>query len=147
MMRRWLVASLLALAACGAGEDEVLFSPGVVELRNGERSVEIQVEIAENAAAHERGLMFRDALDEGHGMVFVWPQAGNVAMWMKNTRMPLDMVFARDGAVTGVVAWAKPFDETPLSPGESSDFVLEIPGGYAAKTGIGSGWRVTLRRE
>lgn len=142
-----ILALLLAfwVSACGAQDDG--FANGTAVLEGDGKRVEVAVEIAESESARAKGLMFREKLDDGRGMVFTWPAAGNVAMWMKNTKIPLDMVFAREGVVVGVIAWAKPMDETPLNPGTESDFVLEVPGGYAQKTGIASGWKVTLRRD
>ena len=61
---------------------------------------------------------------------------------MRNTLIPLDMVFIRKGRVVAVVAQAKPLDETPIDPGEDSDMVLEVPGGWANSNGVAVDWDV-----
>ena len=61
---------------------------------------------------------------------------------MKNTPLPLDLLFFRQGQHVATVAWAKPFDETPLGPTDPADSVLEVPGGWAAANGVGPGWQL-----
>ena len=77
-------------------------------------------------------------------MLFVWPEAAPRTFWMKNTPIPLDMVFMRDGQVVGVIPWAKPFDESPLGVADPADMVLEVPGGWTQTHGVGTGWTLEL---
>lgn len=84
--------------------------------------------------------MFRPELAPASGMLFVYENPRRVSFWMKNTLIPLDMVFAdATGTVTRVHAGAVPGDLTAIDGGEGVQFVLEINAGLAAKLGIGPG--------
>jgi hypothetical protein len=79
-------------------------------------------------------------------MLFVFPDESVRAFWMKNTLIPLDMLFiAADGRVVGIHREATPLSTAPVGVGAPSRYVLEVPGGYAARRGIRPGDRVTLR--
>ena len=89
--------------------------------------------------------MFVDELPRGQGMLFVFEQPQTVGMWMKNTFIPLDMLFiAADGRVVGVHADAKPQSTAQISVGTPSRYVLEVQGGWAARRGVAVGDRVEL---
>ena len=117
---------------------------GVVVLDTaGGREVRVQVELALTPEEKTRGLMHREHLAEGHGMLFVFPNEEVRTFWMKNTLVPLDMIFIRaDGRVAGVVHSAEPLTTTPRTVGRPSKYVLEVPGGYARAMGIDEGARV-----
>lgn len=84
--------------------------------------------------------MFRESLPPSAGMLFVYDRPGRPSFWMKNTLIPLDMIFADpSGRVTRVHAMARPGDTTPIPGGEGVQFVLEINGGLAARLGIAPG--------
>ena len=87
----------------------------------------------------ERGLMFRRALGPDRGMVFPYNPPRNVAFWMRNTLIPLDMIFIRADRTIARIATAKPLDETPVPSGEPIGAVLEVAGGRAAELGIRQG--------
>lgn len=115
-----------------------------VELANG-TSHGLDVELALTDADRERGLMFRKALPEGTGMLFVFPAAGPHTFWMKNTLIPLDMIFAADdGAILGCVANAEPLTLTGRHVEGASKYVLEVPGGWCAEHGVAAGARLVL---
>ncbi|PZO67784.1 MAG: hypothetical protein DI498_02020 [Paracoccus denitrificans] len=130
-----------ASAACEPGEAEFLTPSG--------KQIEIATEIAATGAARQQGLMGRTHLDPRSGMLFVYPYPQRVGFWMRNTLIPLDMIFMdATGTVRHVHAHAKPLDETDI-PGNTPDdkhperqFVLEISGGEAARLGIGVGARM-----
>lgn len=108
------------------------------------------VEVADDEAERAQGLMFRDSMNPASGMLFVYDSPRRVAFWMKNTLIPLDMVFADGkGVVTRVHSGAVPQDETPIDGGEGVQFVLEINGGLAARLGIvlGAELRYPLIRD
>jgi len=90
-----------------------------------------------------RGLMFVRKLPKFAGMLFLYPKASVRSIWMKNTYIPLDLVFARgDGAVSSVVADAEPLSLTSHSAIEAINFILEINAGTAARLGIDQGSRI-----
>ncbi|WP_312526613.1 DUF192 domain-containing protein [Paracoccus sp. (in: a-proteobacteria)] len=106
----------------------------------------IQVEIADDAAERAKGLMFRKELAQGKGMLFVYQAPQPVSFWMRNTLIPLDIVYLdAQGVIRHIHEMAKPLDETPL-PGHAPDdrdtdrlFVVELPGGDAARIGLAPG--------
>lgn len=99
-----------------------------------------RVEVADTAPERSRGLMHRETLARGAGMLFVYPVAQRVSFWMRNTLIPLDMIFAdARGVVRHVHENAVPLDETPIPGGESIQYVLEINGGVARQIGIAPG--------
>ncbi|HZP41477.1 MAG TPA: DUF192 domain-containing protein [Candidatus Binatia bacterium] len=108
-------------------------------------TVVVSLEVAATPEAQQRGLMYRTALSDDHGMLFVFPREADHEFWMKNTLVPLDMLFiARDGTIVGIHAEATPLSTAPISVGKASRYVLEVPGGYAARRRIASGDRVEL---
>ena len=83
--------------------------------------------------------MFRRALAGDHGMIFPYEPAQEVAFWMKNTWIPLDIVFIRSDGAIARITHAQAMDLTPLPSGEPISAVLEIAGGRAAQLGIKEG--------
>jgi uncharacterized membrane protein (UPF0127 family) len=107
--------------------------------------IDYQVEIADDDAERQHGLMFRTSMPDGHGMLFIFPQARPQAFWMRNTYMPLDIIYiGEDGRIVSIVQ-GRPFDESPLPSGVPAIGVLEIYGGKAAEQGIRVGDRVHHR--
>jgi len=96
--------------------------------------------VADDAAERAQGLMFRESLPPMGGMLFVYENERRVAFWMKNTLIPLDMIFAdAAGRVVRVHDSAIPHDETPISSGAAVRFVLEINGGLSERLGLSEG--------
>lgn len=101
------------------------------------------VELALTGEQRAIGLMHRDQMDENAGMLFRFDSSRPVAMWMKNTLIPLDMIFIRaDGTVANVHQNAVPHSEKVIGSGEPVLYVLELNGGIAEKIGIEPGDRV-----
>ena len=95
------------------------------------------VEIADTDASRERGLMFRQRLPEDRGMLFDFGEPRPVSMWMKNTYIPLDMIFiSRAGKVISIARDAEPMSETIIPSGGPAYAVLELNGGAAARIGL-----------
>lgn len=107
-----------------------------------------QVERAVTEAQRERGLMNRKTLPEGKGMLFIYEVPRSQAFWMKDTYIPLDMVFfTMDGTIAYIHPNATPHDLTPIEPVPNrADIcaVLEIAGGQAARAGLKPGDRMVL---
>jgi uncharacterized membrane protein (UPF0127 family) len=126
-----VAAPTLASAAC---------DPGRVEFRGDFGTAGFAVEIADDPEERAVGLMNRPAMPTGQGMLFVYERPQPVSFWMRNTLIPLDMIFMDDaGRVTRVHANAVPHDETPIPGGDGVLVVLEINGGLASRIGIGPG--------
>jgi uncharacterized protein len=136
-MKNWLsvLAGGLALAACAA-------SPGgkTVPLSIATTSGSVhkfKVEVAATEAEQERGLMFRKSLPADGGMIFPMNPPRIASFWMKNTVIPLDMIFIRaDGTIANIAAETVPYSLEPVYANEPVVAVLEVAGGKAAKLGI-----------
>lgn len=130
----------IALSACAQGPRIEIVAP------SGARRAVVSVEIADTAASREYGLMYRKQLDEDAGMIFVFKAPQHLEFWMKNTVIPLDMIFADSaGKIVGVVRKAEPFSEAIDSVEVDSRYVLEVNGGFCDRHGVKPG--DTLRFE
>ena len=111
-----------------------------VELRGDWGQAAFHIEIADTEATRARGLMFRESLPRGAGMLFVYDRPQTAAFWMKNTLIPLDLIFLDEhGRVTRVHEHAVPGDLTPIQGGDQVFAVLEINAGLARRYGIEPG--------
>ena len=98
------------------------------------------VEVADNDAEREKGLMFRKELPEGRGMLFDFHHDQDVSFWMQNTYIPLDMIFIRgDGRILRIAENTEPLSTRLISSGGPVRAVLEVIGGTARKLGIAPG--------
>ncbi len=103
---------------------------------------ELSIEIAEDFTSRARGLMFRTEMDDDRGMLFVFEEARPVGFWMKNTPLPLDLVFVGDDGLVKAVLPGEPYSTDGISPGMPVRFVLEVKRGIAEKAGIAEGVRL-----
>jgi uncharacterized membrane protein (UPF0127 family) len=111
--------------------------PLIADTDKGERS--FTIEIADDPGERSRGLMFRREMDGDHGMLFIFEQSQPVGFWMKNTPLPLDLVFIGEDGKVRAIERGEPFSEAPIAPGEPVQFVLELNAGTAAEAGIDNG--------
>jgi len=114
--------------------------PLTIRSATGEHRFTVQV--AATPEQQEHGLMFYRSLKGNEGMIFPYDPPQSVSFWMKNTLIPLDMVFIRADGTIARIAHAKALDETPVPAGEPVALVLEIRAGRAAELGIREGDRV-----
>lgn len=136
-LRNMLVLTLLVWAMPLHAET---CQPEMLDLRGPWGQARFMVEVADTDASRAQGLMYRASLAASQGMLFVYPEPGAPAFWMKNTLIPLDMLFITPaGIVQHVHAMARPHDLTPISGGDNVQLVLEIRGGMAAMMGIEAG--------
>lgn len=109
-------------------------------ITTSEKQYHFDVEVADTPEKSIRGLMFRPYLPENAGMIFISPQDQVWAIWMKNTLIPLDILFFdRTGRITKIMPNAIPLDLTSLSSDEPVAGALEINGGISQKYGISPG--------
>lgn len=131
------LSALLFLAGPVAAQE---CSTDWLDLRDGARQMRFSIEIADDQAERAQGLMFRKAMPAFSGMLFVYPQPQQAVFWMKNTEIPLDMIFAdASGTVTRIIENAEPFSTVPRDGGGGVQYVLELNAGTAAKLGIAPG--------
>ena len=144
-------AALLALAAGGCAPTPAKSADAQVEaaatvpltIRTAKGPVAYRVEVARTGEEQARGLMYRTSLPDHGGMIFPMVPQRVASFWMKNTYIPLDMIFIRaDGTIARIAANTIPEDLTPVESGEPVVAVLEIAGGGAAANGIAEGDRV-----
>ena len=133
---RLLTLTLLALASGGAPA-AASCREGAVDLRGSFGTASFDVDVADDPRERARGLMFVEELGASEGMLFVYERAQPAAFWMRNTLIPLDMLFmGDDGTVTHIHENAIPLDETPIPGGDAVRYVLEVPGGTVDRLGI-----------
>lgn len=109
----------------------------------------ITVEVADTPEKRRYGCMFLSELPDDRGMIFVYPTPRRMGFWMRNTRIPLDILFlADDGAIVNAHMSMKPLSDTPSYPSAGPvRFALELPGGWLKKHGVWVRKRVTLPPE
>ena len=111
-----------------------------VDLRSELGQTRFSVEVADTPRERSLGLMHRETMPRSAGMLFVYDKPQPVSFWMRNTLIPLDMIFMdKRGVVQRVHENAVPLDETGIDGGDGIQFVLEINGGLAGRLGIVEG--------
>lgn len=145
--RRAILALTGGVLGLGLGEARAAEAKlETIEVVTSRGRARFQVEIAATQAEQARGLMFRKALAPDRGMLFTYKRPQPASYWMKNTLIPLDIIYIQpDGRILSIVRNARPLDETPLPSGGLVLGVLEIAGGRAAQLGILPGDRVLHR--
>ena len=142
LTRLGCVALMLAgVAACkGApmmGEAHAQGALVPLSIKTTKAIRKFRVEVARTETEQARGLMFRESLPDDGGMIFPMKPARNASFWMKNTVIPLDMIFIRpDGSIARIAAETVPYSLEPVDSGEPVAAVLELAGGKAAALGI-----------
>ena len=136
-MRGWAIGALVACLPLAAGAE---CREDRVDLRGDWGEARFRVELADDPEERAQGLMFVETMPRMEGMLFVYEAPQRATFWMKNTLIPLDMIFAdRTGTVTRVHREAVPGDLTTIDGGADVYAVLEINGGLAGRLGIGPG--------
>jgi hypothetical protein len=144
------------VAACRSGAPLVGATPDgrvaaapagpVAIVHAGGRALPFRVELATSESQREKGLMYRNHLDPDAGMLFVFEREAPLTFWMKNTLIPLDMIFINGNRrIVGVVENAIPETETPRRVEGLSRYVLEIAGGMSRRLGISADGEVEFQ--
>lgn len=140
-----LLAALILLACGGDNACAKATTSARVVLHTSGGDVPVAVEIADTPERRSLGLMYRKELAEGAGMLFVFERAEHLTFWMKNTVLPLDMLFIGDDRrILGIVKDAVPFTTTPREVAGESRYVLEVNAGFSDRHGVRAGDAVTL---
>jgi len=132
----------IALIICFAitGVTACQAQPEVTIITKEGREIAFQVEVADTPVKREMGLQHRRNLDEDRGMIFLFPREEQLSFWMKNTPIPLDMVFiSEERKIVGIVESTVPFSLESRSVSGTSRYVLEINGGLSRRYGIRTG--------
>ena len=148
---------LLTIPACSHEKPKNIAKAEIKVSKHAKKEISVQfigkkgvfrvsAELAVDFTSREKGLMFRKKLASDKGMLFVFPHEAVNQFWMKNTLIPLDMVFInKDLRVIGIVHHANPLDETPVGPDNPSMYVVELPAGIAKSKGIVKGTIVIFK--
>ncbi|GGB90589.1 hypothetical protein GCM10011494_06180 [Novosphingobium endophyticum] len=153
-------AFLLVATGCSQGGQEAVAKPNApavhpvsglpvvpLTIRSQGRTHEFRVEVARTPAEQAKGLMFRSEMGPDEGMIFPEEPPRRPSFWMKNTVIPLDIIFiGTDRRILNIAANAVPYDETPLPAAGPAIGVLELNGGRAAELGIGPGDKVEWKQ-
>ena len=139
----WSFLVLWIIAACAASpQPQVTLYP-----QNG-NPVRVSVEIADTYEKRALGLMYQRDLPALHGMLFLFPRQEPLSFWMKNTPLPLDIIFINaTRMIVSIAQNTTPFSEKLLPSGKPAQFVLEVNGGFCQRHGIAVGNRVQLPGE
>ena len=142
-VRLWAALAVILFLAVSAGVPTQGGELDSLEIVTAAGRHVFQVEIANNDATREHGLMDRRYMAPNHGMLFEFDREAPVSFWMKNTYIPLDMIFiAPSGVVTHIAANAEPLSERVIPSGTPCIAVLELNGGTAASIGLKVGDKV-----
>lgn len=134
---------LLLAAALVWGKPASTGPIGEVTVITAQARHQFRVELAATPETRRKGLMYRRKMAKDAGMLFIFPESRRHGFWMKNTLIPLDMLFVTgDGRIVHVHHNAQPGSLTPIRPGEAAVAVLEINGGLSRQLGIAAGDRL-----
>ena len=129
----WLLASMTGIATAGCTDS-------IVEIKSAHAHIRLNVEVADSAEERAIGLMHRQSMPSNSGMWFMYETPRTVAFWMRNTLIPLDIIFVdQHGEVQKIHMNALPMDETPIPGGDNIQFVLEVNAGLSERYGLGAG--------
>jgi uncharacterized membrane protein (UPF0127 family) len=141
MVRQAVLALLALFVFLGTGASAAELQTLEIVSKSGVHVFTVEVVKTEQERA--TGLMYRKELPEGRGMLFDFSPEQQVSMWMKNTLIPLDMIFIRsDGRIIRIAENTEPLSEKIIPSGGLTRGVLEVIGGTAKKYGIAPGDRV-----
>jgi len=138
----FIVASVTTPAVAETSTD-VTFETGSLVIESGGGSHPFTIELARSPEQRSRGLMFRETMAPDAGMLFIYPRRQRISMWMKNTILPLDMLFIdSDGTIVRIAEWTQPHSLRTIESGGRVLGVLELNAGTSARLGIAVGDRV-----
>ncbi|EDP66243.1 hypothetical protein BAL199_24889 [alpha proteobacterium BAL199] len=140
MKALFVALSLLLWTGAAVAQERV---PLTIETAAGVRHI-FQVEVADTDQERGQGLMYRQEMAPDHGMLFVFDRPSRITMWMKNTPLPLDMLFIGvDGRIVDIHQRTVPFSLDTIASGRRALYVLEVNGGTADRLKLGVGDRVS----
>lgn len=149
-MRRRILGVIVLFVACGGGPTSGQWAEPRAEVTFADGTT-VRVEIAATPARRQLGLMFREQMSPAEGMIFVFETPGFYPFWMKNTLIPLDMIWldadARVVAIADAVppCEADPCPSYPPDAGTSATYVVEVVAGFAKQHGVRRGEILALR--
>lgn len=138
---RFVVVLVLVLSSFAVANAQQFDTLKIVTAQG--RNHTFHIEVAKSDRERMQGLMYRQSMPADQGMIFDYKTPQHVSMWMKNTYIPLDMLFIRaDGVIARIATNTEPLSTRTISSGEPVLAVLELNGGATARLGIHAGDRV-----
>jgi len=144
-MRAFIFLISLLIMSCSMGSSGL--EKVTLESPNGKEIV-VEVEIADEQDEQREGLMHRKELKEGHGMLFIFGETRRRSFWMKETLIPLDIIYFDENGEFVSYKEMRPCLEDPCKTYSSeypAKYALEVNAGFAEKNGIGDGWKLSLK--
>jgi len=150
--------SMLLVIGCGEKKSEQLSPDKISFTKEGTLTIlssggdtlksTLDIEFAETDYEIQTGLMYRDKMENNQGMLFIFKQSEPHAFYMKNTLIPLDLLFIRsDSTIARIAKNARPMDESSIPSGEPVQFVLEIKAGLSEIWGLKSEDRIAALKR
>jgi uncharacterized protein len=113
----------------------------------GEVISQLDLEVADDDEQRQRGLMFRDKMDENQGMIFLFDKEAPQAFWMHNTILSLDIIYVNASMeIVKIAKNAKPFDDSSIPSVKPAKYVVEVNGGYTQRHNVNEGNKIVWRR-
>lgn len=134
-----LVVLVLPPVGCHGGSKDGLRT---VRMQIGQKA--FTLEVADTPGTREYGLMLRDSMPGDHGMIFVFPYEQEQSFWMKNTRIPLDIVYVDAGGRVVSVRQMKPYDLSSVPSNGKAKYAIELNQGAAADAGVKAGDQLSI---
>ena len=143
-IRKIILVGSMSFIATGLVAAQIAFEKDTLTIFSATgKAIKFDIEIASSNEERSQGLMYRKNMADNAGMLFVYSKPNNVMMWMKNTYIPLDMVFIKaDGVIENIIQRTVPHSEEVLSATAKVRGVLELNAGITSKLGIKAGDRV-----
>jgi uncharacterized protein len=147
LLRRAVIGALFVLAACASGDKAPVDAAGrpleKLSIVTASGTHDFWVEIADDEAERERGLMFRPPLEADRGMLFEFESSQEQSFWMRNTPSSLDIVYIDPtGSIVSIAHNATPYSETPIPSNGAANGVLEVRAGRMDEIGAKPGDKV-----
>jgi uncharacterized membrane protein (UPF0127 family) len=141
-----LIATMVAMMGALSAQTEIKMRRDTLILHTAGGDHRIDIEVAESDREQQHGLMFRQSIGDNEGMLFPYPTPREITMWMRNTFIPLDMIFIRgDGIIHRIATDTEPFSETIIPSQGEATAVLEMKAGSARRLGLKAGDRVEYK--
>ena len=139
-MRTIIYLMIIIFFSINCSAKEISFEKSEITIKTQNNKYVFEVEVAKTYEERNFGLMNRKTLEQNHGMVFIYPKPQFVKMWMKNTYIPLDMIFIKEnGEIDTIIKMTRPLELKPLGPNTLIKAVLEINGGLTTYLNIKKG--------
>ncbi len=158
-LNRYIIAGLIMglFTSCGdeakdttITTEEITFTKegSLILYREQDTLQRLDIEFAETSYEQQTGLMYRKSMEPNQGMLFVYPAEAMHSFYMKNTYIPLDLIFfGRDSSVVSFQENAKPLDETSLSSKVPAQFILEVNAGKVKEWNLSEGDKMLFKRN